>query len=134
MKHLFTTVFAVCLSLTAAQAQESATEKAPQEKTMTKEEKQAAREKKEAELIAAFNEAGLTIEEQQFYRKCAAERAENLKQLKADTSLSDEERKAKEKEIVIASNEKLKNEIGDIKFKSLKNAQKLQKEAAAKAK
>ena len=50
MKHLFTTVFAVCLSLTAAQAQESATEKAPQEKTMTKEEKQAAREKKEAEL------------------------------------------------------------------------------------
>ena len=49
MKHLFTTVLAVCLSLTAAQAQESATEKAPQEKTMTKEEKQAAREKKEAE-------------------------------------------------------------------------------------
>jgi hypothetical protein len=134
MKHLFTTVFAVCLSLTAAQAQESATEKAPQEKTMTKEEKQAAREKKEAELLAAFNEAGLTIEEQQFYRKCAVERSENLKQLKADTSLSDVERKAKEKEIVIASNDKLKNEIGDIKFKSLKNAQKLQKEAAAKAK
>jgi hypothetical protein len=134
MKHLFTTVFAVCLSLTAAQAQESATEKAPQEKTMTKEEKQAAREKKEAELLAAFNEAGLTIEEQQFYRKCAVERSENLKQLKADISLSDVERKAKEKEIVIASNDKLKNEIGDIKFKSLKNAQKLQKEAAAKAK
>jgi hypothetical protein len=134
MKHLFTTVFAVCLSLTAAQAQESATEKAPQEKTMTKEEKQAAREKKEAELLAAFNEAGLTIEEQQFYRKCAVERSENLKQLKADISLSDVERKAKEKEIVIASNDKLKNEIGDIKFKSLKNAQKLQKEAAAQAK
>ena len=133
MKHLFTTLFALCLSLTAANAQENATEKAPQEKVMTKEEKQAAREKKEADLIAAFNEAGLTIEEQQFYRKCAAERSENLKQLKADISLSDVERKAKEKEIVIASNDKLKNEIGDIKFKALKSAQKLQREAAAKA-
>lgn len=125
MKHLFTTLFALCLSLTAANAQENATEKAPQEKVMTKEEKQAAREKKEADLIAAFNEAGLTIEEQQFYRKCAAERSENLKQLKADNSLTAEERKAKEREIIIASNDKLKNQIGDIKFKALKSAQKL---------
>lgn len=127
MKHLFTTLFALCLSLTAANAQENATEKAPQEKVMTKEEKQAAKEKKEADLIAAFNEAGLTIEEQQFYRKCAAERSENLKQLKADNSLTAEERKAKEKEIIIASNDKLKNQIGDIKFKALKSAQKLKR-------
>lgn len=125
MKHLFTTLFALCLSLTAANAQENTTEKALQEKIMTKEEKQAAREKKEADLIAAFNEAGLTIEEQQFYRKCAAERSENLKQLKADNSLTAEERKAKVKEIIIASNDKLKNQIGDIKFKALKSAQKL---------
>ena len=125
MKHLFTTLFALCLSITAANAQENATVKAPQEKVMTKEEKQAAREKKEADLIAAFNEAGLTIEEQQFYRKCATERSENLKQLKADNSLTAEERKAKEKEIIIASNDKLKNQIGDIKFKALKSAQKL---------
>jgi len=125
MKHLFTTLFALCLSLTAANAQENATEKAPQEIIMTKEEKQAARDKKEADLIAAFNEAGLTIEEQQFYRKCAAERSENLKQLKADNSLTAEERKAKVKEIIIASNDKLKNQIGDIKFKALKSAQKL---------
>ena len=127
MKHLFTTLFALCLSLTAANAQENATEKAPQEKVMTKEEKQAAKEKKEADLIAAFNEAGLTIEEQQFYRKCAAERSENLKQLKADNSLTAEERKAKEREIIIASNDKLKNQIGDIKFKALKSAQKLKR-------
>jgi flagellar biosynthesis component FlhA len=127
MKHLFTTLFALCLSLTAANAQENATQKAPQEKVMTKEEKQAAREKKEADLITAFNEAGLTIEEQQFYRKCAAERSENLKQLKADNSLTAEERKAKEREIIIASNDKLKNEIGDIKFKALKSAQKLKR-------
>ena len=125
MNNLFTTLFALCLSLTAANAQESVTEKAPQEKVLTNEEKQAAREKKEADLIAAFNEAGLTIEEQQFYRKCAAERSENLKQLKADNSLTAEERKAKEKEIIIASNDKLKNQIGDIKFKALKSAQKL---------
>jgi hypothetical protein len=133
MKHLFTTVIAVCLSLTAAQAQESATEKAPQEKMTIKEDKRTAREKKEAELIAAFNEAGLTIAEQQFYKKCAAERSENIKQLKADTSLSDEEKKAKEKEIITASNDKFKSELGDIKFKAFKNAQKLQREAATKA-
>jgi hypothetical protein len=134
MKHLFTTVLAVCLSLTAAQAQESATEKASQEKTISKADKQSAKEKKEADLMAAFNEAGLTSDEQQFYRKCALERNESLKQLKADTSLNDEEKKAKEKEIVVASNDKLKNEIGDTKFKSLKNVQKLQREAMAKAK
>jgi hypothetical protein len=133
MKHLFTTVMAVCLSLTAAQAQESATEKAPQEKMTIREDKRTAREKKEAELIAAFNEAGLTIEEQQFYKKCAAERSENIKQLKADTSLSDEEKKAKEKEIITASNDKFKSGLGDVKFKAFKNAQKLQREAAAKA-
>lgn len=133
MKHLFTTVMAVCLSLTAAQAQESATEKAPQEKMTIKEDKRTAREKKEAELIAAFNEAGLTIEEQQFYKKCAAERSENIKQLKADTSLSDEEKKAKEKEIITASNDKFKSGLGEVKFKAFKNAQKLQREAAAKA-
>ena len=134
MKHLFTTVMAVCLSLTAAQAQESATEKAPQEKMTIKEDKRTAREKKEAELIAAFNEAGLTVEEQQFYKKCAAERSENIKQLKADNSLSDEEKKAKEKEIITASNDKFKSGLGDVKFKAFKNAQKLQKEAAAQAK
>lgn len=133
MKHLFTTVMAVCLSLTAAQAQESATEKASQEKMTIKEDKRTAREKKEAELIAAFNEAGLTIEEQQFYKKCAAERSENIKLLKADTSLSDEEKKAKEKEIITASNDKFKSGLGDVKFKAFKNAQKLQREAAAKA-
>lgn len=134
MKHLFTTVMAVCFSLTAAQAQESTTVKAAQEKTTAKEEKQTVKEKKEAELIAAFNEAGLTMEEQQFYKKCANERSENLKQLKADTSLSDEEKKAKEKEIITASNDKFKSQLGDIKFKAFKNAQKLQREAAAKAK
>lgn len=132
MKHLFTTVVAV-LSLTAAQAQESASEKAPQEKMTIKEDKRTAREKKEAELIAAFNEAGLTVEEQQFYKKCAAERSENIKQLKADTSLSDEEKKTKEKEIITASNDKFKSGLGDVKFKAFKNAQKLQREAAAKA-
>ena len=78
---------------------------------------------KEAELIAAFNEAGLTMEEQQFYKKCANERSENLKQLKADTSLSDEEKKAKEKEAAA----KLKSAE-----KEKKAAQKIADKAAAK--
>ena len=43
MKHLLTTLFAVCLSYTAAVAQEKEAEKAPQEKTVSKEEKEAAK-------------------------------------------------------------------------------------------
>ena len=64
MKHLFTTLFAVCLSFTAAVAQEKS-DKAPQEKTMSKEEKAAAKAKKEANPIHIHAEEKFSINEYQ---------------------------------------------------------------------
>lgn len=134
MKHLFATLFAFCLSFTAAQAQEKTADKAPQEKTMTKEEKEAAKAKKEADLQEAFKVAGLTAEEQQLVRKSAAARSSFSRKLKEDTALSDEERKAKDREFVISENDNLKEKLGAEKFKAFKGAQKAQKEAASQPK
>lgn len=134
MKHLFTTLFAVCLSLTAAVAQEKPADKASQEKTMTKEEKAAAKAKKEANLVDAFNQAGFSPEEQQLYRTSGLDRSNYVKKLKEDTALNDDERKAKAREFSVEEDTKLKEKIGAKKFKAFKDAQKAQREAAGQSK
>nr|WP_315147847.1 hypothetical protein [uncultured Flavobacterium sp.] len=134
MKHLFTTLFVFCLSFTAAVAQEKPADKAPQEKTMSKEEKQAAKAKKEAELQEAFNTAGFTANEQQLVRTSYADRSAFGKKLKEDSSLSDEDRKAKAKEFSTTEDAKLKEKLGTEKYKAFKDAQKAQRAAAGQAK
>lgn len=129
MKHLLTTLFAVCLSLTTAVAQEK-TDKSPQEKTMSKEEKAAAKAKKEANLQEAFKTAGLTADEQQKFKVIVDESAALNKTVKADASLTDEEKMAKAKENTKARDAKLKELLGETKYKALKDIQKAQKEAA----
>jgi hypothetical protein len=131
MKYLFTTLFAVCLSFTAAVAQEKVANKAPQEKMMSKEDKAAAKAKKEADLLEAFKTAGLTADEQQKTRAILDETAALNKTMKADTSLSDDQKMEKGKENNKSRDAKLKDLLGD-KYKALKDAQKAQKEAAAK--
>ena len=131
MKHLLTTLFAVCLSFTAAVAQEK-TGNTPQEKTMSKEDKAAAKSKKEANLQEAFKTAGLTADEQQKYKVIAEESAALNKTLKADESLTNEEKMAKAKENIKARDTKLKELLGEAKYKALKDIQKAQKEAAGK--
>lgn len=126
MKHLFTTLFAVCLSFTAAVAQEKS-DKAPQEKTMSKEEKAAAKAKKEADLQEAFKTAGLTADEQQKYKVIVDESAALNKAVKADASLTDVEKMAKAKENTKARDAKLKELLGEPKYKALKDIQKAQK-------
>ncbi len=130
MKHLLTTLFAVCLSFTAATAQEKPTDKVPQEKTMSKEEKAAAKAKKEADLQEAFKTAGLTADEQQKFKAIVDESAALNKTVKADTSLTDEEKMAKSKENTKTRDTKLKELLGEAKYKALKDVQKAQKEAA----
>ena len=71
MKYLLTTIMAIGFAFTGVQAQEAS--KAPQEKTQSKEEKAAAKAKKEADLMEAFKTAGLTDDEQQKYREIADE-------------------------------------------------------------
>ena len=128
MKQLLTTLFAICLSLTAAQAQEK-TDKAPQEKTMSKEEKAAAKAKKEADLQEVFKTAGLTADEIQKFRTIVEESSALNKTVKADTLLSEEQKTQKTKENTKARDAKLKELLGEAKYKALKDAQKAQKEA-----
>ena len=128
MKQLLTTLFAICLSLTAAQAQEK-TDKAPQEKTMSKEEKAAAKAKKEADLQEVFKTAGLTADEIQKFRTIVEESSALNKTVKADTSLSEEQKTQKTKENTKARDAKLKELLGEAKYKALKDEQKAQKEA-----
>ena len=130
MKHLLTTIIAVGFAFTGVQAQEKEVVKAPQEKTMSKEDKAAAKAKKESDLLEAFKTAGVTDEEQQKVRVIMDENSAFGKTLKADTSLSDEDRKAKNKEYYNVSNGKLKELIGAEKYKAFKDVQKAQKEAA----
>lgn len=128
MKKLLTTLFLVGLSFTAAVAQEKATDKTSQEKTMSKEDKAAAKAKKEANLQEAFKTAGLTADEQQKTRAILDEASALNKTVKADASLSDDEKMEKSKENNKARDAKLKDLLG-AKYKALKDAQKAQKES-----
>ena len=130
MKHLLTTIIAIGFTFTGVQAQEKEAIKAPQEKTMSKEDKEAAKAKREANLLEAFKTAGLTNEEQQKVREMMLENSAFGKTLKENTSLSDEDRKNKNKDYYAIANGKLKELLGEEKYKAFKDVQKAQKEAA----
>lgn len=121
MKHLLTTLFVVFLSCTAVVAQE---------KTMSKEEKEAAKVKKEADLKAAFTAAEFTAADEELVRTSYANRSANTKILKADTALTEEDVKAKSKEFSTAEDVVLKEKLGAAKYKIFKDTQKAQREAA----
>jgi len=131
MKHLLRTLFAVCLSFTAV-AQEKAADKAPQEKTMSKEDKAAAKAKKEADLQEAFKTAALTADEQQKFKTIIDESSALNKTVKADSSLSDDQKMDKAKENTKSRDTKVKELLGDAKYKALKDIQKAQKESQVK--
>ena len=131
MKHLFATLFAVCLSFMAATAQEKVADKPSQEKMISKEDKAAAKAKKQADLQEAFNKAGLTSDEQQKTKTILEETGALNKTVKADSSLSADQKMEKAKENTKARDAKLKDLLGD-KYKILKDIQKAQKEAAGK--
>lgn len=130
MKHLLTTIIAVGFAFTGVQAQEKEAVKAPQEKTASKEDKAAAKAKKESDLLEAFKTAGITDEEQQKVRAIMEESSAFGKALKSDASLSEEEKTAKSKEYGKAKDGRLKELLGAEKYKAFKDVQKAQKEAA----
>ena len=130
MKHLLTTIIAVGFAFTGVQAQEKEAVKAPQEKTASKEDKAAAKAKKESDLLEAFKTAGITDEEQQKVRAIMDESSAFGKALKADATLSEEEKTAKSKEYGKAKDARLKELLGAEKYKAFKDVQKAQKEAA----
>jgi hypothetical protein len=130
MKHLLTTIIAFGFAFTGVQAQEKEAVKAPQEKTVSKEDKAAAKAKKESDLLDAFKTAGVTEDEQQKVRAIMEESSAFGKALKADASLSEEEKTAKSKEYGKAKDARLKELLGLEKYKAFKDVQKAQKEAA----
>lgn len=130
MKHLLTTIIAIGFTITGVQAQEKEATKAPQEKMASKEDKAAAKAKRESDLAEAFKTAGVTDDEQQKVRAIMDESSAFGKALKADASLSDEEKTAKSKEYGKAKDARLKELLGAEKYKAFKDVQKAQKEAA----
>lgn len=125
-KFLLAVVFTAAV-FTAANAQVMAT---TETKTMTKEEKAAAKAKKEAELNEAFTKAGLTDEEQLKSRAALDESNEKSKVVKADAALTADDKKAKLDAVNKERNDNMKTIMGDAKYKIFKATQKAQKEAA----
>jgi len=98
MKHLYATLFAIFLSFSAATAQEKVADKPSQEKMISKEDKAAAKAKKQADLQEAFNKAGLTSDEQQKTKTILEETGALNKTVKADSSLSADQKMERAKE------------------------------------
>ena len=86
--------------------------------------------KKEADLVEAFKKADLTDEQQKKAREVLDASNEKSKAIRADSKLTDEEKKAKAEEVKKEKNDKLKEVLGELKYKAFMQAQKAQKEAA----
>ncbi len=125
-KFLLAVVFTASV-FTAANAQVMAT---TETKTMTKEEKAAAKAKKEAELNEAFTTAGLTSEEQLKCRAALDESNEKSKAIRADAALTADDKKVKLDAVNKERNDNMKTIMGDAKYKIFKATQKAQKEVA----
>ena len=135
MKKIFVSlVVAVSLFGTVqAQTAKATSDAATDKKVMSKEEKEAAKAKKEADLAEAFTKAGLSSADQVKARAVLDESNEKAKPVKADASLGDDAKKEKLGEIYKERNEQLKVIMGEAKYKIFKATQKAQKEAAAGA-
>ena len=138
MKKVFLSLFVLAIGITS-NAQKLATKEAqiaPQapvmaQPKMSKEQKDAMKAKKEAELAEAFKKAELTDEQQKNARNVLDSYNEKSKAIKADAAMSADERKAKIDEISKEKNEKLKEVMGEAKNKIFKQVQKSQKEASS---
>ena len=134
MKHLLSTIIVLGLTCTSAVAQEKESAKVVTEVSATLKSKESVKDKKEADLVAAFKAAGVTAEEEQKVRAILAESTAFYKTLKADASLDEEAIKARSKEYSAVRNNNLKAALGEDKYKAFKQVQKEQKEAAEAAK
>lgn len=118
-KYLLTTIFAVCLSLTAA-AQEKTADK-------TQEEKEAGMAKKEANLLEVFKLVNITPDEQLKLRQYIKESGEYGKELRADPDFTEEEKVMKAKLYAKIKNARIRELLGDERYqlyKDVVNAQK----------
>ncbi len=103
---------------------------APVAQKITKAEREAAKVKKEADLVEAFTKAGLSADEQLKARAAMEASNEQSKPIKADASLADDVKKEKLDAINKQRNDNLKTIMGADKYKIFKAVQKAQKEAS----
>ncbi len=119
-------------AFTTANAQEAAKAVAPQEAKpqLSKEEKAKLKEKQEADLAAAFKEAGLTDNEIKQVKEVMETYRAKRNEIKK-SSMTEEEKAKKTQEVKDEEKSKL-TEIMGSKYKLFKEAQKKQKAAAGK--
>ena len=120
MKKILLVFLFVSIANTAIHAQEN-------KEVATKKE---AKKNNEMQLLAAFEKAQLTPEEQQKVKTIFKESSASFKVLKADSTLNDSTRKVKYTEHDNIKNAQLKEALGEAKYKALKKAQKELREAA----
>ncbi len=130
MKKIFFLLLTTVILGTVSAQTTASTDTKLETKMMTKAEKQAAKEKKESDLVAAFKTAGMSTEEQAMIRASIDVANEKTKPIKADASLSPEDKVTKVAAIAQDRNEEMKTILGKEKYKAFKDAQKAQKEAA----
>lgn len=96
---------------------------------MTKEEREKQKLKEEENFNAAVKELGLTETQAQQLKEINSEAKKKRADLKKEESLSEEDKKAKGKEISTEANNKIKELIGADKLKQYNEIKKKQKEA-----
>ncbi len=127
MKKLLLAAVVAGAMFTNASAQTAPATPMPQ---MSKADKDAAKAKKEADLVEAFTKAGVTADEQTKCRAAMDASNDKARPIKTDATLSDDDKKAKLEAIYKERNDALKAIMGDAKYKIFKATQKAQKEAA----
>lgn len=105
-------------------------------KDMTKEEKAAAKAKKELNQTTMFKELGLTEEQIKKFKEIQTEANKKSNELKDNSKLTVEEKEAAKKQINDTKNAALKEMLGEEKYKlfnEIKKRQKAEAEAAIKS-
>ncbi len=100
-------------------------------KVMTKAEKQAVKDKKEADLAEAFSKAGVSKTEEAMVRKILDETNEKTKPIKTDDTMNEADKKEKLDALYHDRNDQMKLAMGNDKYKAFKEAQKIQKQTTA---
>lgn len=125
-KYLLSTIFAVCLSLTAV-AQDNDTDDATTTSKAQEEAKKAGMAKKEANLLEVFKTVQITPEEQVKMREYIKESGTYGKELRADPDFTEEEKVMKAKLYAKIKNARIRELLGDERYqlyKDVVNAQK----------
>ena len=126
---MMVTLFAAVVFNTA-QAQTNMTSTT---KAITEEQKNAAKVKKAENLIEAFTKAGLSNDEQLKARTELDESNEKIKSIKADASLSDDDKRTKVIAINKERKENLKAIMGEAKYELFEATQKMQRQSSGRA-